>query len=215
MSYYRNIAELPSEEFYHLLVVWTLHTYLAEKFQYSPILCLYAVPERGKSRTGKGLIYVSHRGVHVISLREAYILRACHDLHATLFFDVMDLWEKVEKNNTEDIILSKFEKGLLVPRVNNPEKGAHEDTIYYNVFGPTVIATNEAVHNILETRAIQINMPQSNKTFDNDVKPTDAIGIKEKLTAMRAYLLDKELPDAVKPVSPGAWVTLRGHYYRS
>src|SRR3990172_3587383 len=103
LLYYKSIAELPSEAYYHLLTAWTIHTYLIDKFQYSPILCFYAVPERGKSRTGKAVIYVSYRGLHVISLREAYILRACHDLHATLFFDVMDLWEKAEKNNTEDI----------------------------------------------------------------------------------------------------------------
>lgn len=199
--YFKEIAELPSEVHCHLLTVWTFHSYLIEKFQYTPIICLFAVPERGKSRTGKGMVYVSHRGLHVLSLREAYILRACHDLHATLFFDVMDIWDKAEKNNTEDIILSKFERGLLVPRVNYPEKGPHEDTVYYNVFGATVLATNEPVHNILETRAIQLNMPQSSRTFDNDVRPENAIELKERLLAVRSYFLDKDLPEINKPVA--------------
>lgn len=201
LNYFKAISDLPHEDYYHLLVIWVFHTYLTEPCQYSPIISFYAIAERGKTRTGKGMIYIARRGLHVQTLREAYILRACHDLNATLFFDVMDLWKKAEQNGSEDIILSKFEKGLTVPRVNNPDRGPHRDTTYYNVFGPTVIATNESVHRILETRALQINMPEGTKIYDNDVIPEHAIELKARLLAFRAYFINKTLPEVPKPVN--------------
>ena len=201
VNYFKSISDLPHDGYYHLLAIWVFHTYLTEPCQYSPIISFYAIAERGKTRTGKGKIYIGRRGLHVQTLREAYILRACHDMKATLFFDVMDLWKKAEQNGTEDIILSKFEKGLTVPRVNNPDRGPHRDTTYYNVFGPTVIATNECVHRILETRALQINMPEGTKIYDVDVTPEQAVELKGRLLAFRAYFIDKALPNVSKPVS--------------
>lgn len=62
LSYHKGISELPHEDDYDLLASWDIHTYLLEQFQYTPILWLFAVPERGKSRTGKGIIYVAYRG---------------------------------------------------------------------------------------------------------------------------------------------------------
>ena len=199
ITYHKNISELPSEEYYDLLATWDLHTYLPDNFQYSPIFYLFALPEKGKTRTGKGTIYVAYRGIHVESLRDAYLVRVANDLNASLFFDVKELWKKAEKNGSEDIILHRFEKGAKVPRVLYPERGAHQDIVYYSIFGPTVIATNEAIHHILETRAVAINMPESSKQFDNVVTPEAALPLKERLLAFRARHMEQPLPYIPKP----------------
>lgn len=201
LFYHKDISELPQEEYYDLIVAWDLHTYLLEQIKYSPIICLFAVPERGKTRTGQGMIYVAYRGIHVESLRDAYLVRAAHDLKATLFFDVRNIWRKAERNGTEDILLHRFERGAKVPRVLYPERGPHKDMVYYSIFGPTVISTNEGLHNILETRAIQINMPVTAKTFENDVFPELALPLKERLVSFRARHLGETLPDLLKPAS--------------
>jgi len=193
LSYHKHMSELPSEEYYDLLVAWEFHTYLLESFQYSPYIYLFAVPERGKSRTGKAMIYVSYRGVHVQSLRDAFIMRLANDHKATLFFDVKDIWRMAQRNGTEDILLCRFERGINVYRVLYPEKGAFKDTKNYNVFGPTIISTNVAVDPILDTRAIQINMPESSKQFEQDVKPEDSLKYKERLVAFRARHLGQSL----------------------
>ena len=202
-SYHRNISELPKGEYYDLLVCWDFHTYLLDSsdIQYSPILYLFAVPERGKSRTGKGAIYVAYRGIHVESLREAYLIRLANNYRATIFFDVMNIWKKAEKNNSEDILLHRYEKGAKVPRVLYPEKGAHKDTVYYDVFGATIIGTNVGVHKILETRAVPCNMPEGRKKFENDVRPELSLPLKERLVAFRASHLGEKLPDIFKPAS--------------
>ena len=200
-AYHKSISEMPNENYYDLIAAWDFHTYCLESVQYSPNICLFAVPERGKSRTGKGMIYVAHRGMHVESLREAYLLRVASHSKVAIFFDVMDFWNKADKNGSQDIVLNRFEKGTKVPRVIYPDRGAFKDTVYYDVFGPTVIATNIAVHEILETRAIQINMPETSRKFENDVTKETALPLKERLVAFRARRLGEKLPDISKPAS--------------
>lgn len=199
VAYLKNISELPSENHYHLLAVWVFHTYFFEKAEYSPIIWLFAIPERGKSRTGKGCMYIARRGLHVESLRDAYLIRVAENLGVSLFIDVIDLWKKAERTGTEDILLLRYEKGATVPRVLYPDRGPHRDTVYFDIYGPTIVATNHMVSEILATRAIQIVMPESDRQFENDVKPEDGLELKERLTAFRARNMDKPLPHAIKP----------------
>jgi DNA primase len=202
VAYHQGASELPGEAHYDLLAVWDMHTYLLEEVHYSPIICLYAVPERGKTRTGKAMIYVAYRGIHVESLRDAYIVRFAANLGGAIFFDVMHLWRKAEREGTEDVLLGRFERGIKVPRVLYPERGPHKDTVYYEIFGPTVIGTNEPVHHILDTRAVTITMPQARRNFEAEVTPEAARPLRERLAAFRARHLGKPLPELSKP-APG------------
>lgn len=199
--YHRNLSELPDDSYYDLVAAFDLHTYCLEQFEYSPMLCLYAVPERGKSRTGKSIIYVCYRGLHVESLREAYIFRMSDRFRATFFFDVMSIWQKAEREGSEDILLQRFEKGSTVARVLYPDRGEFKDLHFFDVFGATLIATNEPPNRILETRALTINMPEGSKQFETDVSPDLALSLKERLTAFRAWLMGRALPEVEKPAT--------------
>lgn len=199
LNYHMAISELPSERHYLLLAAFDLHTYLMEKFEYSPMLCFYAVPERGKSRTGKGIIYLAYRGLHVESLRDAYIVRVASDYGASLFFDVRDIWGKAEKTGTDDVLLNRFERGASVPRVLDPCKGPHEGIRYFRIFGASIISTNEDVSPILETRCISITMPDTSRQFEQNVTPLKALPLKERLVAFRFRHIADELPEMEKP----------------
>lgn len=199
VDYHKSISEMPCDNYYTFIAAWDIHTYLQEKINFSPILCLFAEPERGKTRTGLGIVYVCYRGLHLESLREAYIFRAATYYQATLFFDVLDMWKKLDKSDSTDIILLRFQKGAKVARVLYPDKGAYKDIEYFEIFGPTIIGTNKPVDRILETRAIQINMPESSKRFDNEVTQEAALPLKARLLALRAYYLDEALPECEKP----------------
>ncbi|MCX5750816.1 MAG: CHC2 zinc finger domain-containing protein [Candidatus Saganbacteria bacterium] len=190
LAYHKNISELPDEGYYDLLAAWVLHTYFMESFQYSPIICLYAVPERGKTRTAKGLVNIAYRGVTLVTLGEANIFRLAQNCNASLFFDVMDIWKKAERAGAEDVLLGRYERGQIVSRVIYPEKGKFEDTKHFCVFGPTLIATNIEPHKILGTRAITITMPESKRQFENEVIPELSLPLKEKLVACRALYLN-------------------------
>jgi hypothetical protein len=195
----RGVSELPGEEYYHLLAAWVMHTYLLEWCQYSPILYFFAVPERGKSRTGKALSNLSRRGFRTETLNEAFLFRLADRFQATICFDVMDLSKKAERKGSEDLLLNRYERGGKAARVN-PDQPPNKDILFYDLFGPTIIASNEPIDSILETRALQIIMPDAARDFSQDVLPEDARPLKERLTAFRArHLLDSK-PQIEKPV---------------
>jgi hypothetical protein len=198
VNYHRSISELPDDNYYQFLAAWDMHTYLIDKFEYSPIIWLYAIPARGKSRTAKGVTYVSWRGIILTTVKEPHIIRLATNDRATLFFDIMDLWKKVERAGADDIMLNRFERGGKVPRILNPELGPFQDTKWFHIYGPTIIATNKVINDILETRSIQIVMPETTKIFENDVKEVDALPFRERLTAFRARWIDRELPWCLK-----------------
>jgi hypothetical protein len=146
------------------------------------------------------MTYVSWRGVILTTVNEPHIIRLATHHRATLFFDIMDLWKKVERGNADDIMLHRFERGGKVPRILAPEKGPFKDTTWYDICGPTIIATNKTIHEILETRSIQIVMPETTRIFENDVKELDALPFRERLVAFRARWFDRQLPTVTKPV---------------
>lgn len=127
--------------------------------------------------------HVVMRGLRTETLREANIFRWSEDLGATLFFDVLNLWKKAEREKSEDILLNRFEKGARAARVLYPEKGRFEDTRYFDIFGATIIATNESVHKILDTRCLTIPMPPAKKRYDSEPTLELRLPLRERLVA--------------------------------
>lgn len=201
-EYHMGISDLPNEEFYDLLVLWDVHTYVLDRLHFSPMLYFYAVKERGKSRTGKGCIYVSRRGVWTETVREADIIRWGNDHKAALGFDVKDFPKKIQRANCDDLILARFEAGSTSSRTLWPEKGAFKDTKTFNLFGPTIIATNRSVDDILESRCISIDMKPSSRVFNNPVLPENALDLKAQLAVFRFKHRNTVLGELEKPV-PG------------
>lgn len=200
-AYHKGISDLPNELFYDLLVLWDVHTYLLDRLHFSPMLYFFAVKERGKSRTGKGCIYVSRRGVWTETIREADIIRWGNDHKAALGFDVKDFPKKIQRANCDDLMLARFEAGSTSSRTLWPDRGAFKDTKTFNLFGPTIIATNRPVDDILESRCISISMKPSIKTFNDSVLPEDAIDLKAQLAAFRFQHRNTKLAELDKPVS--------------
>lgn len=198
VAYHRGISELPTDDHYILLAAWDFQTYLLDSMRYSGYIWLFSVAGRGKTRTGAGMIHVSYRGLHVESLREAYLIRLPDYFGGALFIDVLDLWKAAQRNGAEDVLLNRFQKSAESIRVN-PDRPKFEDLTYYVPFGATVIATNFGVPEQLESRAIQITMPDTSKMFESDVTPEAAQPLKERLVAFRARHLGESLPDIPKP----------------
>ena len=199
VNYFKGVSELPDENHYKFIAAYCFHTYLIDRFQYTPILGFFSIPERGKTRTGRAIVNVSYRGITIVTLREPLILRLAKDHRATIFFDISDLWKKIEAAGVEDIFYNRFEKGGEVGRVLYPERGAFQDTVYYDVSGATLFATNKPVNDVLESRTVQVIMPQATRSFEQDVLPEDGLPFKERLVAFRARWLDRSLPEMNKP----------------
>lgn len=200
-GWYRNASDLGRDEAYLLLALYALVTYVQEMVDYLAIIVLEAEPERGKTRTGQAATYVCRHGLHLQGIREANLIRCASDRQATMFIDLMNVWEVARREKVEDVILGRWERGGTVERVLYPEKGAFEDTVTYNVFGPTIIATNEPIHRILETRCLRVDMPLSARKFSGKIKPEDATPLVERLMAWRAVMLGQGLVEAATPTS--------------
>jgi hypothetical protein len=201
LSHLKRFSYLPDHQFI-VVACYVFLTYIQDhlNIHYFPMLLFWSAPERGKSRTGKAVAACSFRGIHVVDLREANLFRYSQDFRATLFIDVMDLWKKTEKNGSEDILLLRYEKGAKVARVLYPEKGPLNDMIFFDVYGPTIMASNEPVHHILDTRCIPIAMQNRPGTYENPTAET-ALEIRERLTAWRASAMGLSLPN-IQPI-PG------------
>lgn len=207
LSYLRRFSYLPDKQW--LIVACNVFLgYLQDHpdVHYLPMLLFFAIPERGKSRTGKAITYISFRGVHVVDMRESNLFRFSENLKATIFFDLMNLWKKAEKNGADDILLLRYEKGAKVSRVIFPEKGAFRDTVYYGVYGSTLMATNEPVHKILGSRCIDMPMQNKPGNYENPT-PEKAQELKERLTAWRARTMNKPLPqiDTIQGLGGRLW----------
>lgn len=200
VEHLKSAGELESEDCHRFLAAWLMLCHLQEHIQYLPVVLFHAPPERGKSRMGRALTYAGWRGIIQVTVNEAHIIRFCTHHRATLFFDAMDFWKKVERNGAEDILLNRFERGAKLARVFNRERGPFEDMEFFEVFGPTLIATNESINRIMESRAVVIGTPRSSRLFHNDILPEDGLPYRERLAAFRARWLDKTPPEADKPV---------------
>lgn len=202
VGYFRAASELPGDGYYGVLGLWTIHTYVHDQASFSPIICLFGVHERGKSRTGHAMTYAAYRGWHTESLREAFIFRMTKEFGGSVFFDVRDVWNKLVSAGSDDILLLRFQKGATVPRVNRPEGGAFESIDYFPVYGPTIVGTNVAPHQLLDSRSIGIAMPEASREFTQDINAGMAAWLKPSLVAVRAKYMETDLPDVGKP-SPG------------
>lgn len=199
LTYLQRFSALDEQQ-WSIVCHFVFLTYLHDhpQIDYCPFLLFYAVPERGKSRTGKSVAYISFRGIHLIELREPNIFRYSQHLHGTLFFDLMDVSKKAERSSCDDILLLRAEKGAKCCRVIHPEQGAFRDTVYYDIYGPTIIASNEQLHKILDTRCLPIIMPNRPGDYENP-RPELALTLKERLTAWRARQLNKTMPPPPPP----------------
>lgn len=159
---------------------------------YLPIIYLYGLPERGKSRLGKSATYVSFRGVVLNDLRDAHLIRLSTMFGATLFIDLRSAWKKVIAGKCDDLILGRFEKGHKVMRIISPEKGPFDDSRYYEPYGPTFIASNQTIDNILETRCLTIIMANKPDIYEH-VEEIYGQEFRERLCAWRARALFKPL----------------------
>jgi len=207
VSHLQKFSYLPEYQFI-VVALFIFLTYIQDHpdIQYFPMLLFWSAPERGKSRSGKAVAYCSFRGIHIVDMREANLFRYSQNFHATLFIDMMDLWKKAERNQSEDVLLLRFERGAVVGRVLYPEKGAFKDMVYFDVYGPTVMATNEPVHHILDTRCLPILMPNKPENYENPT-PEKLLEIKERLTAWRAQMRGRPLPevDVIPGISGRLW----------
>jgi hypothetical protein len=201
VGWHKNASKLAGDGHYHLVALFDFHTYLSDQADYSPYLVFQTIDsERGKSRQGNSIAWVAYRGIVTETLQEANLFRWADSLAGTLFFDVRDIITKTEKRGSDDILLGRYQRhGAKVARVLDPQAGPFKGVTYFNVYGPTIMALNEPLHEPYLSRSIVIVPPEASGKYPN-ITPLQALPLKERLVAFRAHYLGKPLPQVGKPV---------------
>lgn len=196
-EYFPTYSKMPTQYHYDYLTWIAFSSYLIEKFNYSPILFLVSNTGRGKSPTLKALCYISRRGIYTETFREANIIRWADNYKASLFFDVTNLSKKIDRNEAEDLIYGRAERGVTTSRVLNPEKGAFNDMTDFTMFGVTGATSNRDIDQITSERCFTVHMPLSTKVYPYPEEKI-SLPVREKLTAFRMAHFNTPLIDIKK-----------------
>jgi hypothetical protein len=195
----------PQSAWAELLAAWVFHTLDQEHVTQSPILYMYGPPGHGKSRLGSALLNISFRGVRTVSIRAAHLIRYAEDLAATTFLDLNSVSALTNDGEVVDLLLSRFEKGLIATRIYDPGAGPFKGVKHHSLFGPTIIATNAPIQNpALLSRCISLTMPEASaRARDRATTVEDARPLRDRLVAWRAHRMKARGIVPVAKATPG------------
>jgi len=164
------------EEYYSVVALWIIGTYLHKQFSSYPYLFFNAMKGSGKTRMLNIIANLSKDGRNAGSMTEAVLFRTAYK--RTLCLDEI---EKIDKNEALNLILnSGYKKGLSVERMakrKTPE-GDIEEPELFNVYCPIAMANIKGIRDVLSDRCISIILEKSAKknitrlieNFDNDIE---------------------------------------------
>lgn len=191
----KSYLELPSERDYLYLALWVLHTYLIEKFDVTPLLYFHGVHVTGKTRAGETLAKISFKCERLTSPTEATLFRSASYFKNTLVIDEIRLWGSDANQDVQNLIKSRYKRGLKVSRINLNLKG--EDQVeYFDVFALLIICTTEELTEVIESRCLLFSMqPNANPNVEKRIDEKWAQKLRNKLTVFRADKLDREFAE--------------------
>lgn len=193
ISFLKDYLEMPSETDFLLLALWIFHSHLIEKFDVTPFLYFYGVFETGKTKAGEVLGELGFRCERVTAPTEATLFRAAHYLKTAVLIDEIKLWGPEGNVEVARLIRARYKRGLYVPRCNLLKPG-EEALEYFDVFGPTIICTDEGCPESLKSRSITFIMTMNIKQkVEQEIDKEWAGRLRNKLTIFRANYLEKEL----------------------
>ena len=192
----------PEDGWADLLTAWVLGSHLHRLFTYFPLLYLPGEPERGKTRLGKAIIYLSFRGHYTPSISPATFFRWREWHGITLLFDVGSITSLLD-GGMLDFLLNSFEKGGSVSRVIKPDAPPSEQVQSFRVHGPTILLTNEGLrraHANVRSRCLEVVMPEAGHVEVPDaVTPEDARDLFARTVAWAAMNEGAVLPEVEVP----------------
>lgn len=198
-------AALPTDDYYDLLTAWIFHTYRQDWLDYSPVLFLFGVSERGKSRIGKTIAFMSYRGIPTGTLNEAALFWWPDTYESTLFVDVVDVKKKALARGSLDTLCNRFERGHKELRIN-PEKAGSQVFRTHAPFGPTILASNEMLDERFTSRGLFLVPPNAPRAYKKP-RERDLVRWRAMLTAWRWWTMTEEQsPDPhVRGAGIGRW----------
>lgn len=154
-SIYRGFVILP-EHGPEALALWTLHTYVFEQGDFSPILALISPEKRcGKSTTLKLANCLARRPLLTSNVSPAALYRTTEEHKPTLLIDEFDsIADPNRKEDTRNLMNAGHERNGKVIRCEGDDNKPRA----YRVFGPKMVGSIGDLPDTLMDRAIKLPM---------------------------------------------------------
>ena len=164
------------EEYYSLISLWIIGTYLHKQFSSYPYLFFNAMKGSGKTRMLKIIANLSKNGSLVGSMTEAVLFRTAYN--RTLCIDEFENVNSKGQENLGLLLNSAYKKGCDVERMAKKRtfEGEKQEVERYKVYCPLALANIKGMENVLADRCISVILEKSSnpkitkliENFEND-----------------------------------------------
>jgi len=150
------------EEYYPLVTIWIIGTYIHNEFETYPYLFINAMRGSGKTRFLRLIEALSHNGELVSSLKEAVLFRDCKG--KTLLIDEFESIMSKENQSLRELLNAGYKKGNKVKRMKRVRKEGKEDyeVETFDVYVPICMANIWGVEEVLADRCVTMILEKSN-----------------------------------------------------
>ncbi len=177
------------EEYYSLIAMWIIGTYIHDEFETFPYLFFNAMRGSGKSRILKLIAELSHNGELLGSMSEATLFRTAKG--RTLCIDEFENIGSQEKQGLRELLNSAYKKGSKIKRMKKIKEGYEVEE--FEVYSSIVMANIWGMEEVLSDRCITIviersGRPEITKLIENFKKDEQIIKIKSDLLGIQCSL---------------------------
>ncbi|MBA7478261.1 hypothetical protein ES707_13684 [subsurface metagenome] len=192
--YIKGHLELIDKIYYLIFGLWIMHTYLIEKTDITPYLYYTGFKGTGKSRAGLIAQKIAYKCLLETYPTPPVLFRTSDFFENALVIDEAKFWGSDMDKDLARIIMSRYKRGVTVPRINMDKKGERQVELH-NVFGPLVICTESNIPGPLEDRCIKFQMKRNNSpAVEDDWDLIEEQRLIDLLTLFRAKFYNEELP---------------------
>ena len=156
----RNYIDM-REDYYDLVAIWIIGTYIYENFNTYPYLFINAMRGSGKTRLLKLVKSLAHNGELVTSLREAVLFRTAKG--KTLCIDEFESIHKKENAGLRELLNACYKKGIKVQRMRKKKTADGEQQVVedFEPYTPICMANLWGMEEVLGDRCITMILEKS------------------------------------------------------
>jgi len=167
------------EEYYDVVAVWVIGTYIMDSFTTYPYLFFNAQKGSGKTRMLKLLETITSNGVLLTSMREAVLFRLA-DQNYSLMIDELEGLDRKENAPLRELLNACYKKGTQVFRMK--KKGDEWVFDNFKPFTAIAIANIGGVDDVLGDRVLTLKLDKTAKSnFALLQEDFDEFGLIEKI----------------------------------
>lgn len=181
-TYFKKIEKIlreymdMKEEYYSLISLWIVGSYLHKQFSSYPYLFFNAMKGSGKTRMLKIIANLSKNGDVVGSMTEAVLFRTAYN--STICIDELENINSKGNENLGLLLNSAYKKGCDVKRMVKKKSivGESQEVERFRVYCPLALANIRGMENVLADRCISVILEKSSnpkitkliENFEND-----------------------------------------------